>query len=135
MGTKRIINGTLIIVIFSILAGFISTPPKVQTLRGKVLTSGESNIKTNDLMIIKASFSPLEIMEDSTGVIGGEICILNDKNKPTGNTLPFQPRRFPKWFEFGCEDEGDFIEYKIVANGKKAVITHIPKRKKKNKKK
>jgi hypothetical protein len=128
MKTKNIITGIAILIVAGIFVGFISSPSVVQTHRGKVLSGGESNINSPDYKIIKASFSPFQAVADSTDIIEGEICILNENDEPTGNTVQFQPRRFPKWFEFGCEDEGDFIEYNLVANGTKAIITRFPGR-------
>ncbi len=128
MKTKKIFLGVLLLIALGMVAGFISTPPKIQAVRGKVLSSSGSKIHFKDPKVIKASFSPFQTVTDSTDVISGDICILNEKDQPTGRTIPFQPRRFPKWFEFGCEDEGDFIEYIVVANGTKAIITRIPKR-------
>jgi len=129
MGTKKIISGILILVVLGTIAAFISSPPIIQTQRGRVIpSSGQSSIKPDGYQIIKASFLSFEMAEDSTKVISGDICLLDENDKPTGNKLPFQPRRFPIWFKFGCEEEGDFVDYKLVANGTKAVITHFPKR-------
>ncbi|MBS0001075.1 MAG: hypothetical protein KFF73_18975 [Cyclobacteriaceae bacterium] len=127
MESKKIVFSALLFIAIGLVVGFNSTPPEIQAKRGKVLTTSESKLNFKNLNIINASFSPSQTVVDSTDVISGEICILRN-DAPTGKTVPFQPRRFPKWFEFGCEDAGDFIEYKLVAGGRKAIITRIPPR-------
>jgi hypothetical protein len=83
--------------------------------RGKVVPDTKSKIF--NLKLDEASFLSLENLEDSTDIIVGQICILGSEDEPTGEFIEMVPRKFPKWFVFGCDDEGTIISYKIVEMG------------------
>jgi hypothetical protein len=130
MNKNRTLASAIILLIFIILASYISRVEKIAASRGKVVTTKQSNNKIDGIQIIRASFEMVSFQEDSTGVITGDVCVLDSDNNATGDRIPFVPRRFPKWFVIAedCDKEGDWVEYEIVANGKKAVITDFQKR-------
>lgn len=123
---------TIVIVLFIliILAAYVSRVEQDSPRRGKVVTTEQSNDKSGEVQIIRASFGMVSYQEDSTGVISGDVCILDEEDNPTDDRIPFVPRKFPKWFDIAadCDKEGDWVEYKLVANGKRAVITKFEKR-------
>lgn len=104
----------LIIVSITVIAGLTirKSKPNVAA-RGKVIASGRSGIF--DLKLNEASFFNFQ-NADSTGVIKGEVCILGNNDTFTGKMIKMVPRRFPKWFKFGCEN-GNIVEYKIITRG------------------
>lgn len=130
MNKKRTLASAIILLTFVILASYISRVEKITANRGKVVTTKQSNNKSDEIQIIKASFEMVSFQEDSTDILTGDVCILDADNNATDEKIPFVPRRFPKWFVIAedCDKEGDWVEYELVANGKKAVITAFQKR-------
>jgi len=56
--------------------------------------------------------------KDSTALLEGVICVLNDDHQPTSEKVPFVARRFPSWFEFGCGGMGDHVGFYVNDQGK-----------------
>jgi len=119
----------IIVVAFAFAAGTNKETDINAARRGKVVASGESSILK--LNLNTASFFSFETAADSTGVIDGKICIIGGNDEPTGAFIDMVPRKFPKWFVFGCEDEGTIISYKIVQNNgiEKALVQFSRKQK------
>lgn len=130
MNKKRTLASAIILLTFVVLASYISRVAKITSQRGKVVTTKQSNNKSEEIQIIKASLAMVSFQADSTDVLEGDVCILDGDNNSTGDRIPFVPRKFPKWFVIAqdCDKEGDWVEYKLVANGKQAVITAFQKR-------
>ncbi len=99
--------------------------------RGKVVPDTKSKIFNQKLD--EASFLSFANLEDSTDLIVGQICILGSQDAPTGEFIEMVPRKFPKWFVFGCEDEGTIISYKVIdmGNGNSKALVKFSKKQKK----
>ena len=105
----------ILVVSFALAAGTSKETDINAASRGKVVASGSSGIL--QLNLNTASVFSFESAADSTEVIDGKICIIGRNDQPTGNFIDMVPRKFPKWFVFGCEDEGTIVSYKIVQQG------------------
>ena len=94
--------------------------------RGKVVSGGRSGLFDQNLNTASVfSFQNA----DSTGLVSGTVCVINNQDQSTGEFIEMVPRKFPKWFVFGCQNSGTIIRYKINGAGK-AVIQFSKKQKK-----
>lgn len=120
-----------LVVGFALTAGTSKETDINAARRGKVVASGQSSIFK--LNLNTASIFSFESAADSTEVIDGKICIIGGNEQPTGSFIDMVPRKFPKWFVFGCEDAGTIVSYKIVQQGngvEKALVKFSKKQKK-----
>ena len=86
--------------------------------RGKVIAGNQSSLFDQNLNT--ASILSFQTT-DSTGVISGQVCVINNNDQSTGEFVEMVPRRFPRWFVFGCQQSGTIIRYQLNSAGK-AVI-------------
>ena len=103
--------------------------------RGKVVADSRSGIF--DLKLNEASFISIQSVADSTAVLGGSICIIDNNDRPTGESVRMVPRKFPSWFIFGCNDNGTVvtIDIKTLGNGQQQAKVRFSKKQKKGKSK
>jgi hypothetical protein len=120
------------VVILSLALGGLSFTKKDTNAakRGKVVADDRSGLF--NLKLDEASIFSLSSLADSTDIISGEICVLGSNNESTGEYIEMVPRKFPKWFLFGCDEDGTIITYKIVnmGNGDSKALVKFSKKQK-----
>lgn len=83
--------------------------------RGKVVADGGAELLKLD--INRAAFFDFQ-NNDSTVAIAGTLCVLDAQGKVTNQSYRIVPRRFPtKNFNFGCNDTGTQVDFKLVTQG------------------
>jgi len=121
----------ILVISFALVAGTSKEIDINAARRGKVIASGQTGIL--NLNLNTASIFSFGNIADSTEVINGKICIIGGNDESTGAFIEMVPRKFPKWFVFGCDEQGTIITYKIVQQGngiKKALVKFSKKQKK-----
>lgn len=129
MKKQQILVLTVILFMAIFAVSFNKKEPNAAT-RGKVVADDRSGLF--NLKLDEASVFSLSSLADSTDIISGEICVLGSNNESTGEYIEMVPRKFPKWFVFGCDDDGTIITYKIVnmGNGDSKALVKFSKKQK-----
>ncbi len=110
----------LFIVIFGLTTRKANMPP---ASRGKVIADESSLF---ELKLDQAAIFNFQQPTDSVRIVGS-VCVLDQKDRPTGKRITMITRNFPTWFIANC-DTGNFVDYIVVAPGtpnERAQITRI----------